>query len=101
MACCHGLARWIVIHPPGCGYPTTSSTLVTPVLGGTDPQNILQFPINILVYHRSFIAPNLTFLVLSVFFCRKGTMWKLISMKLSIYMETDLISVKSKPKNSI
>ena len=71
MACCHGLARWIVIHPPGCGYPTTSSTLVTPVLGGTDPQNILQFPINILVYHRSFIAPNLAFLVLSVFFLQK------------------------------
>ena len=49
----------------------TSSALVSSVLGGTDPQKISQFPINILVYYRSFIAPNLAFLVLSVFFLQK------------------------------
>ena len=49
----------------------TSSTVAGAILSRTDPQKISQFPINILVYHRSLVAPNLAILALSIFFLQK------------------------------
>ena len=61
------MANYFVTHVLGI-VVMTSVTVVGVIISRNDPQKISQYPLYLLVYYRSLVAPNLAILSLTVSF---------------------------------